>query len=301
MSRFKDITGQTFGRLTAIQLDDLRPKKGNSYWVCKCICGKEKSIRGSHLTGKKIQSCGCFYFEVFSNILKGGRETLYEKIKNRKIEKKNCLICKIVFEKPLKYSLKQWAEKKCCFNKKCLKEYFNLRANKKNRRSKICLNCKKIYFQTKPYGLKVWNKRKMCSMTCSGIYHSATFSPSEEQKRKHSIYMTGRPSPLKGKKRPKLSGENNSNWKGGITPIDKKLRNSMEYILWRTAVYVRDDYTCQICNIRGKKLNADHIKPWSLYPELRFAIDNGRTLCVDCHRQTDTYGARASKLSIGGD
>ena len=95
--------------------------------------------------------------------------------------------------------------------------------------------------------------------------------------------------------RKKLSGEKNWNWKGGVTPINQQLRHSFEYKLWRKAVFERDKYTCIWCGIRGEigrrvELNADHIKPFSLFPELRFAIDNGRTLCVDCHKKTDTYG-----------
>jgi len=83
-----------------------------------------------------------------------------------------------------------------------------------------------------------------------------------------------------------------SNWKGGITPINKAIRNSFEYKLWRTAVFERDNYTCIWCGAKDKYLNADHIKPFAYFPELRFAIDNGRTLCIDCHKTTDTYARR---------
>lgn len=92
-------------------------------------------------------------------------------------------------------------------------------------------------------------------------------------------------------------GEKNHSWKGGITPINKKIRRSLEYRLWREAVFKRDNYTCIWCELRSGKgrtviLHADHIKPFSLFPELRFAIDNGRTLCVDCHKKTDTYAGK---------
>jgi hypothetical protein len=108
----------------------------------------------------------------------------------------------------------------------------------------------------------------------------------EEQKRKISDSMKGyKPTP---EHRMKLSlvrrGEKSSNWKGGITPENKLIRCSVEYKLWREAVYKRDKWTCQKCLIRGGKLHPHHIKHFADYPELRFAIDNGSTLCVSCHK-----------------
>ena len=86
-----------------------------------------------------------------------------------------------------------------------------------------------------------------------------------------------------------IKGEKNPNWKGGITPINLRIRNSKEYKLWRLAVLERDNFTCVWCGNKG--IIADHIKPFALFPELRFAIDNGRTLCRDCHKKADTYGS----------
>lgn len=92
-----------------------------------------------------------------------------------------------------------------------------------------------------------------------------------------------------GKITPWRIGEKSNFWKGGISSINLRIRGSAEYRIWRTAVFERDNHTCIWCGQRGGRLNADHIKPFAYYPELRFAIDNGRTLCVPCHKTTDTY------------
>jgi 5-methylcytosine-specific restriction endonuclease McrA len=80
-------------------------------------------------------------------------------------------------------------------------------------------------------------------------------------------------------------------WKGGTTALRKKLYFTLEYKNWRKSVFERDNYTCVGCKERGGKLTADHIKQWAYYPELRFDINNGRTLCIDCHRKTHTWGS----------
>lgn len=92
-----------------------------------------------------------------------------------------------------------------------------------------------------------------------------------------------------------LMGQNAPNWRGGISTENECFRRRKAYSEWRRLVFERDNYTCQQCGERSKvgrriRLNADHIKPFATHPELRLSIDNGRTLCDQCHRATPTYG-----------
>jgi hypothetical protein len=134
---------------------------------------------------------------------------------------------------------------------------------------------------------------------------------SDETKRKLSEIFKGRPNPKisealkgrhfseehkrklseakKGKRQPKISeamkGSKNHKWKGGITPEYREIRKSIEYRLWREAVFARDNWTCQKCKKRGGKLHPHHILNFAEHPELRFALDNGITLCEECHKE----------------
>lgn len=78
-------------------------------------------------------------------------------------------------------------------------------------------------------------------------------------------------------------GEKSVQWKGGISRVYKTGYYSKPYREWRKNVFERDDYTCQDCKKRGGELNAHHIKSFAEFPELRFNLDNGLTLCFDCH------------------
>lgn len=90
----------------------------------------------------------------------------------------------------------------------------------------------------------------------------------------------GLDNPMKGKK-----GKNHPMWKGGITPIHNKIRNSIEMKLFTQAVFARDGYICQKTGIKSNKLTAHHILNFSSHPELRFAIDNGITLSLESHKE----------------
>jgi hypothetical protein len=85
-------------------------------------------------------------------------------------------------------------------------------------------------------------------------------------------------------------------WNAGTsTNPDYSFRMSKTYADFRLKVLKRDNYTCQIGGERGGKLIVDHIKPYAFFKDERINMKNARTLCIKCHRKTDTYGYGAIK------
>jgi len=62
-------------------------------------------------------------------------------------------------------------------------------------------------------------------------------------------------------------------------------RNGTRLLQWRKAVKERDNYTCQMCGANDKMTVAHHKQPFALFPELRYDVSNGITLCYDCHEK----------------
>ena len=60
----------------------------------------------------------------------------------------------------------------------------------------------------------------------------------------------------------------------------------------------RDNWTCVLCGKRGGTLEVDHIKQFAYYPELRFKVSNGRTLCKDCHKKTKTHSKKIKSRKV---
>jgi len=111
----------------------------------------------------------------------------------------------------------------------------------------------------------------------------------EETKRKISESLIG-----------KYLGEKNPSWKGGITPLVMQIRNSFKYRQWRSDVFTRDKFNCQMCgDNRGGNLEAHHkklltslIRKYEITTseeafccEELWNINNGVTLCEDCHKE----------------
>ena len=85
-----------------------------------------------------------------------------------------------------------------------------------------------------------------------------------------------------------LRGRGNPNWKGGLTELIRGIRRSPELYQWRKEVLERDNYTCRDCKVT-KSMEAHHIRSVIDYPKGIFEVDNGLTLCKDCHKRHTSW------------
>lgn len=68
------------------------------------------------------------------------------------------------------------------------------------------------------------------------------------------------------------------------------MRSTKGYKEWRLSVLKEGKKKCKLCGSK-ERLEVDHIKPLALYPKLALDVNNGRVLCRNCHKKTDTYGS----------
>jgi hypothetical protein len=183
-----------------------------------------------------------------------------------------------------------------------------------------CPNCQneRIISYCQAWNIKKQNSKKECKscalelglivINMTGLekgrkFNGGTTGKKLPGKTKHMLYqalfnhLSYRPDIKEKFRQTKLGKrkENTNNWKGGKIPERNTAMARDDYKQWRKSIFQQDNYTCQICLIRGGNLEADHIKEWCNYPELRYNLDNGRTLCKDCHKQTDNYGHKAKR------
>lgn len=80
-------------------------------------------------------------------------------------------------------------------------------------------------------------------------------------------------------------GSNNYRWISDRSQLAKKQeRNDPAYQEWRKSVWLRDNFACKIGNPDCKgRIEAHHILSWGEYPDLRYDLNNGITLCHAHH------------------
>lgn len=79
MGQKKDLTGLRFGRLVAIRETKERSSDGNVMWLCRCDCGKEKTIKSGSLISGVTVSCGCYHTDRVSKENPKYKRRLYRK------------------------------------------------------------------------------------------------------------------------------------------------------------------------------------------------------------------------------
>ena len=211
-------------------------------------------------------------------------------LRNKDRYKKECKHCGEPFSS--RYSAAIYCSKKCSsLGRRC---------------SQICKECGKVFFAPK------CKKRIYCSRNCSKnspMLKKHIYRYLEKRKNNHVVHekwITGLRKASKTADRSKQSahcksliGSKNPMWKGGVTPEYRKLRMTKRYKEWRSSVFKRDLFTCQECGIRSSKkkhviLQAHHLVSFAELLKTNrkdsiFDIKNGVTLCLSCHRKTDTY------------
>ena len=121
--------------------------------------------------------------------------------------------------------------------------------------------------------------KKVCPI-CDTVFYVL---PSQNKRRKHcSVGCRGLAK----------RGKNSPVWKGGNSRAYKQGYYTKDYKDWRISVFTRDRFTCVNCGETHTYLTAHHIKSFAHYPELRFDVNNGMTLCEECHSKTDNYKGR---------
>jgi 5-methylcytosine-specific restriction endonuclease McrA len=125
---------------------------------------------------------------------------------------------------------------------------------------------------------------KMSDETRAKMSASAKARPSNHAGKTHSPETRARIA--KATKERTARGENHYAYIDGRKARHQDIRRSTEYATWRLAVFTRDKFTCQDCqDQQGGNLEAHHLKPFAEFPALQMDVDNGVTLCMDCHEK----------------
>jgi hypothetical protein len=285
--KFIDRTGKRFGRLTVLER---APSQGyTTKWECRCDCGTVKDVVGNTLVSGDTHSCGCLQRERTSEAssldLVGqqyGRLLVLRRIQSTPV--KWLCQCSCGSEtQVLTTNLRNGNTQSCG----CLQ---------RERSSGACLidltghrfgRLLVIRRSTRTARRTMW----ICECRCGKEAEVST----------QSLRNAGTKSCgcLTSESASRRSGPNNPNWRPDLTEEERaRKRNPHKNKLWRVAVYERDDFTCQICFQRGGKIEAHHLNSYSAFPDQRFDVDNGTTLCKGCHRRFhNKYGRRNNTVA----
>ena len=263
MGKKVDLTGQRFGKLVAVK--DVGRENNNVLWECLCDCGKHISVASIRLTRGDTKSCGCITTKVDLTGKRFGKWTVLGDIGKRTSSGTvmwNCL-CDCGEQKDVSgHSLRRGKSTSCGCSK--INNLIGLRFGKLEVKKKVD---KKI-----GTGI-VWEC--LCDCGKSTEVRSMLLSQGITK----SCGCLGVPRGINHYKyNEKLTEDERRNGRYGLGDGD--------FRVWSKMVKDRDNYTCQVCgDNKGGNLNSHHLNAWNAFPKQRFDLENGTTLCTDCHKE----------------
>lgn len=277
VGRAKNITGATFGRLTAVfrVKHSVRP-----HWLCECVCGNKKVISARYLQSGLTRSCGCLVKESTRvNGLKNKKD-----IKGLKFNRLTVLsdtgkrsnsnivwecICECGGVAHVTANNLISGNTKSCG---CLTDEKRRINSKKRIVNRVGETVGRLTV-LKRIGVEGKTTFWECSCKCGKL---TTVSNSNITKTRSCGCLFK-----------EMVGVNHPNYNPHLSDHERGKRrtetNGKSVKKWREKVFQRDDFTCQVCRKRGGKLNAHHLDGWNWCKDKRYTTDNGITLCFECH------------------
>jgi len=263
MTRKIDLTGQRFGKLVAVS--EVGRKNGMVLWECLCDCGKHTNVVSNNLTRGNTKSCGCMTTKIDLTGQRFGKWVVVREIEERDKHGRVMWECRCDCDELRDVPgtlLSRGLSKSCGCS-----DYENMKGRRFGSWTVITENY-------------VRDNRGVVQLTC--LCDCGKYKVLDGY-----TLLTGK-SKSCGCERPK--GKDHHNYNPNLTD-EERLKNRYQLSggnssVWSQQVMKRDNYTCQICgNSPSGNLNSHHLNGWNAFPEQRFDLDNGVTLCVDCHKE----------------
>lgn len=271
---FKDISNKIFGRLTALQ--EISFNKYGSLWECQCACGNYVKALSGSLSSGHVKSCGCLIKDVTiernkqngSNITGQKFTRLLVMSLNAGSKKRlwNCLCDCGKTITATTNSLLSGNTSSCGCLRRDLRTP-NLIGEQLGKLTVI----KKLEVNSKH--LTEW----LCQCKCGKQTILTTHIINKKLTKSCGCLINRK-------------GSENPNYKHNISQEERNIRNETRrgnnnIKKWRKEIFTRDNYTCQITNIKSSgNIVAHHIFNWATNPDKRYDLENGITLHVTIHK-----------------
>ena len=272
--KLRDLTGQVFGELTVIEKVE-RKGRGNARWLCKCSCGVMTIGASNKLTLGYKRSCGAMEHRVGCKIVKlGGKKFGKLTVKE---------YCGLDARGHALWN----CECECGGEKICRSLYLTKGANQNcgNRVQHPIIHPLYEDLVGMRFGL----------LTVAGAASRGT----RGELRWDCICDCGNTKVLSSSAIGKMGGlscgdkkhhkdRRGTNHWAWIPDLDPQLRIDRRWDEnnknWRREVYERDGFKCVLCE-SNKNIEAHHLASFTRFPDLRYEIDNGVTLCRAHHKE----------------